>query len=174
MMSQPVYLSSPVSYPMISNPAGPATIPAGAWQGPGTPTVSAPSSARSAWAPQATTPRPIFRAKGPDDSPVPSIQTASRIPAPISIPTPEQLGVASAANLASDNLDWTAAHRQLEKLGAVCFRMDKLDAGVCQFTCLLATRQPGVTHRVEASAPSTAEAARLVLHQAEEWAHQSK
>ncbi len=51
--------------------------------------------------------------------------------------------------------------------------MDKL-AGGCQFTCLLATRQPGFTHRVEATAPSAAEAARLVLHQAEDWANTSK
>jgi len=173
MMSQPVYLSSPVSYPMNSNPSRQATIPPSGWQGPGTPTVSAPASLRSAWAPQSTTPRPIFRAKGPDAEPVPSIQTVSRNPLPISIPTPEQLGVATAPVFTNENLDLTATHRQLEKLGAVCFRMDKL-AGGCQFTCLLATRQPGFTHRVEATAPSAAEAARLVLHQAEDWANTSK
>ncbi len=87
------------------------------------------------------------------------------------MPTPEQLGVSSAPIAVNDELDWKAAHRQLEKLGVVCFRMDKLESGGCRFTCFLPTPQPGFTHRVEADAPSAAEAVRLALNQAEDWVH---
>jgi hypothetical protein len=38
----------------------------------------------------------------------------------------------------------------------------------------LPTRQAGITHRVEAEAATIPEAARLVLHQAEEWSRNSK
>jgi hypothetical protein len=89
------------------------------------------------------------------------------------MPTPEQLGVASAPTT-NDELDWNATRRQLEKLGAACFRIDKLESGGCRFTCLLHTQQSGFTHRVEADAPNAAEAVQLVLKQAEEWVNTQK
>jgi hypothetical protein len=88
---------------------------------------------------------------------------------PLSIPTPEQLGIAPAASSNLADLDWTDAHRRLERLGAVGFRFDQLEQGGCHFACLLPTRQPGMTHRVEADAATSAEAVRLVLGQAEQW-----
>jgi hypothetical protein len=88
---------------------------------------------------------------------------------PLSIPTPEQLGIAPAASTKGADLDWTDAHRRLESLGAVGFHLDHLEAGRCHFACLLPTRQPGLTHRVEADAATSAEAVRLVLGQAEQW-----
>lgn len=92
------------------------------------------------------------------------------------MPTPEQLGVRSSAPTMNSNrdLDLTAAYRRLESLGAVCFRMDKLETGDCRFTCLLTTPQAGVNHRVEADARSSAEAVRLALTQAEDWAKTGK
>jgi hypothetical protein len=172
-MSQPIYLSSPVSYPMNAYPSGPAAVSPAAWQG-HAPQVFSPSPPRTAWAPQPQAPRPIIRAKGPDEPPATPVSNRSPNPAPISIPTPEQMGVASAPAGNSENLDWTATHHRLEKLGAVCFRMDQLESGGCRFTCLLPTRQSGVTHRVEAEAPTSTEAARIVLGQAEEWSRTSK
>jgi hypothetical protein len=88
---------------------------------------------------------------------------------PLSIPTPEQLGIGPTVDSNRSDLDWTDAHRRLERLGAVGFRLDKLEAGGCHFACLLPTRQPGLTHRVEADAATSAEAVRLVLGQAEQW-----
>jgi len=173
-MSQPIYLSSPVTYPMNSFPSGPVAVSPGVWQGPVIQAAQAPTSPRSAWAPQQSTPRPIFRAKGPDEEPPAPVSAGFRNPPSISIPTPEQMGVPSAPIPSSENLDWTSIHRRLEKLGAVCFRMDQLDTGGCRFTCLLPTRQPGITHRVEADAPTPAQAAQIVLSQAEEWTRFSK
>ena len=83
------------------------------------------------------------------------------------MPTPEQLGVAPA--LVRAEFDWTAAQRRFDRLGAVCFHMDKLESGNCRFTCILPTRQSGLTHRVEAEAATSHEAVGLVLSQAEQW-----
>lgn len=175
-MSQPVYFSAPVSYPMTTYPSGPMANPSLTWPSQGTPGIPSATSPRLAWtpqptapqstAPQPTTPRPIFRAKGPDEPSASPVSVPARIPTPLSMPTPEQLGVARAPVSVTEELDCTA---QLEKLGAVCFRMDQLKTGGCRFTCLLPTRQTGITHRVEVEAPTATEAARMVLEQAQEW-----
>ena len=78
-------------------------------------------------------------------------------------------GVAAALVRAEAEFDWTAAQRRLDRLGGVCFHMDKLENGNCRFTCILPTRQPGLTHRVEAEAATSHEAVGLVLSQAEQW-----
>jgi hypothetical protein len=85
------------------------------------------------------------------------------------MPTPEQLGIVRASAADRGDLDWTAAHRQLESLGAIGFRFEKLETGGCRFACLLPTRQPSLTHRVEAEAATAAEAVNLALAQAEKW-----
>jgi hypothetical protein len=137
--------------------------------------ASAPLSPSTAWAPQPAAPRPIIRAKGPDE-PAPSVAMQAQVATPLTMPTPEQLGVRSSVAAMNGNrdLDLTAAYQRLENLGAVCFRMDKLDTGDSRFTCLLPTRQAGVNHRVEADASSPAEAIRSVLTQAEDWAKTGK
>jgi hypothetical protein len=116
-------------------------------------------------------PRPIFRAKGPDE-PASSAETrvvGNAATIPLSMPTPEQLGIVRASAADRGDLDWTAAHRQLERLGAIGFRVEKLETGGCRFACLLPTRQPRLTHRVEAEAATEAEAVNLALAQAEKW-----
>ncbi len=71
-------------------------------------------------------------------------------------------------------MDWSAAHRKLENLHALCYRMENLGQGGFRFTCLLATNQAGQTHHVEADANNEAEAVRLALNQAEKWASGGK
>ncbi len=90
------------------------------------------------------------------------------------MPTPEQLGVAPVSLADGGNLDWTAVHDKLDRLGAVCFRLDKLDGGGCRFVCFLPTPHAGITHRVDAEAASAADAVRLVLTQAEQWVRNGK
>jgi len=142
----------------------------GTWTARPAQTAPAPPSSNVVRAQQSATPRPIFRAKGPDE-PTPALYgpASPATPMPLSIPTPEQLGIAPTVESNGADLDWTDAHRRLESLGAVGFRLDKLEAGGCHFACLLPTRQPGLTHRVEADAATSAEAVRLVLGQAEQW-----
>jgi hypothetical protein len=86
------------------------------------------------------------------------------------MPSPEQLGVAPARPLDGPGVDWVAARRRLDRLGAVCIHLEKLPQGGYAFVCLLPTAQPGRTHRVEATAGTETDAVHLVLEKAEAWA----
>src|SRR2546427_8223528 len=153
-MSQPVYLPSVPNYPVTSYPASPAMVSPGTWPGPTARAISAPASANAIRAQAPSAPRPIFRAKGPDD-PAPAA-AFSPVTAPrLSMPTPEQLGVAPASARVGTDFDWTTAQRRLDRLGAGCFHMDKLESGNCRFTCILPTRQSGLTHRGEDEAATS-------------------
>lgn len=87
--------------------------------------------------------------------------------APIPLPSPDQLGITIPSG-AAGSPDWTAVHQQLDRLGALCVHVEKVDGG-CRFTCLLPTAQPERTHRVEAVASTEAEAVRLALDKCTEW-----
>jgi hypothetical protein len=139
----------------------PGFAPAGATARP----QSAPPSSQGLA--QQGQPRPAIRAQSPDESPPPP----PRSPTPVTLPTPEQLGVATVAPNAADNsLDLSAVDRRLQALGAVCFQMNKLPGERWRVTCLLPTNQPDCNHRVEAEATTKAEAVRVVVEQAEKWA----
>src|SRR5437879_2091473 len=72
---------------------------------------------------QAPTPR-IIRGQRPDE-PVAAIPSrpASR-QAELHMPSPEELGVASAKRVDPPRIDWTAVHNQLDRLGASCFHLE--------------------------------------------------
>jgi hypothetical protein len=127
--------------------------------------LSAPPSSQGLA--QQAPPRPAIRAQSPDELPPPP----PRSPTPVTLPSPEQLGVATAARPAADTaLDMSVVDRRLQALGAVCFQMNKLAGERWRVTCLLPTNQPDCTHRVEAEAATKAEAVRVVVEQAEKWA----
>jgi|GEM_PF-4876076 len=114
---------------------------------------------------QIVPPRPIIRAQRGEDPPAAPRQTAAR-PTLLSIPSPEELGVAKADNVA---VDWTTVHNQLNRMGASCFHLEKLANGGCRITCLLPSGQEGRSRRIEAEAASEAEAIRATLAKADEW-----
>jgi hypothetical protein len=87
------------------------------------------------------------------------------------MPSPEALGVTSFKRENPPSTDWTAVHTQLDRLGATCLHVERTPNGANRITCLLPTNRPDRTHRIEAEASSEAEAVRLVLAQANEWAH---
>jgi hypothetical protein len=156
MMAAPVYAPT---YPSGSYAAPqfgsqPAAWPAGnpGWQ------PQAPFNSAQAQQPS----RPIFRGKSEDEAAVPH-QTIE----PIRFPSPDQLGIARPSD-AAGTTDWSAVHRQLDRLGALCVHLEKVEGG-CRFTCLLPTTHPERTHRVEAVAGSEAEAVRLALDKCAEW-----
>jgi len=60
-------------------------------------------------------------------------------------------------------------HRQLQRVGSTTYRSQQTTDGYC-FTCLLPTANPNRTQRIEATAATEAEAIRLALARAEEWA----
>jgi hypothetical protein len=168
MMSQPVYVTPMQGYPMgfDSVPQGNQTMP---WSRPAQP-QSAPASFISTPRP-APAARPIVRAKGAEE-PFPSQPLASAdATTALTIPPPEELGISPAPLAEMNGADWTQAHRDLERLASISYQLDKLPEGGCRFTCLLLTSQPGFTHRVEAEAATEAEAVRLVLDKAKEWAN---
>jgi hypothetical protein len=155
-MPAPIY---PQSYPVQGYPPAYASAPS--WQGGATyPQQSAAPAPRLAQAP--ALPRPIVRAKGADDPPRPAL------PAPLMLPSPEQLGI-SRPLAALNTLDWTDAHRRLDQLGAVCFHLEKLPQGGYRFTCLLPTAEAAKRHRVEATGATEADVVRLALDQSEQW-----
>jgi hypothetical protein len=102
-------------------------------------------------------------------APEPPVEVA---PAPLTIPSPDQLGVASVRAGNPTSTDWSAAHHRLDQLGALAFHEERIAGGGCRFICVLPTAQPNRMHRIEAEAASEAEAVQLTLDKAEAWAHQ--
>jgi hypothetical protein len=146
----------PMQYAVPSNRGMPARAP-------GTPSMLA----QQQQPPQIVPPRPIIRAQRGEDPPPAPRQTAAR-PTPLSIPSPEELGVArSTDNVA---VDWTTVHNQLNRMGASCFHLERLANGGCRITCLLPGGQQGRSRHIEAEAASEAAAIRATLAKADEWA----
>src|SRR5688572_30824970 len=125
-------------------PFHPGVIPAGQPR----PVMARPLAIPNSPRPQAAAaparppaPRPTVRLQSGDDLVPPP---AAPRPAPLNMPSPEQLGV-NTARPGHESIDWNAAHRRLNQLGATCFRIDKLDDGRWRATCLLPTAQQGKT-----------------------------
>jgi hypothetical protein len=87
----------------------------------------------------------------------------------VTIPPPEELGV-TCTRPDDAAIDWGAVNRRLDKLGAVCFQLDRQPQGRWRVVCLLPTAQAEHSHRIEAEADAKADAVRLTLEQAEQWA----
>jgi hypothetical protein len=165
----PMYVAPPSYAPYAPGGYAPSAVPAAPYRG-------APAAAPTLRAnvPQvaAQAPRPnnglIVRGQRPEDP----IEPAAPAPRPreeVRLPSPEELGV-GLGRPAEAGLDWASVHRRLEGLGAVCFQMRQLPQGGWHVTCLLPTAQADRTQRVEAKAEARAEAVRLALEQAEQWA----
>ena len=86
------------------------------------------------------------------------------------MPSPQELGVADVKRPENPIVDWTAVHNQLDRLGATCFQLERMPEGSFRITCLLPTNQRSCSHRIEAQASSEADAVRLALAKAQEWA----
>jgi len=117
---------------------------------------------------QQSQPARTVRAQESDEPSAPPSPAES--PAPLVMPSPEQLGVDFARPAADDSPDWTTFHRRLDRLGACSMHLDKLPAGGCRFSCLLPTGRRDRFHRVESQAATADEAVRLALDDAEKWA----
>lgn len=116
------------------------------------------------------TPPPKYRMQMAEEpSPSAAARLAQTLPAPLRMPTPQELGLLSGSALA-ENANWATAHRRLEKLGALSYHLDKLPQGGFRFACFLPTSQADRSHRIQAEAASEAEAVSLVVEQAEGWA----
>ena len=168
-MTGRVLVAPPFAAPQSLPPtayAVPAAAPSPAAAAPYRPAPAAPAPSLAA------APRPgngtVVRGQIPDE-PIAPPALPQKPRETISIPSPEELGLA-AAKAGDGGIDWGAVNRRLDGLGATCFQMQRVPAGRRHVLCLLPTAQPNQTHRVEAEADAKAEALRLALEQAEQWA----
>jgi hypothetical protein len=138
--------------------------------------IAAPSAPAGGRPPQAsgvaatpTKPKTV-RAQMDDDlpPPPPPFRAVDAKPAPLAMPSPEQLGVGGVRK--NENaVDWDVVHRRFREAGATCIQLDNRPQGGCRLVCLLPTTNPDRTHRIEAEAATEGEVARLAISQLEEW-----
>lgn len=115
---------------------------------------------------QGSLPPPVVRGQAPEANAPPAK------PAPVAMPSPEQLGVAG--RTADGGCDWTAIHRLMQDLGVASFQMDRLNGDVYQFTCMMPTPDASRTRRIEARGATQAEAVHRALGEAQRWREQSR
>lgn len=90
--------------------------------------------------------------------------------APLSIPTPEQLGIVNASSASRrPQADWSLISKRLKELGSVGYSVDHLPDGNCRFVCKLATAEFGRSHTIEAQGATDIEAAEQALAKAERY-----
>jgi hypothetical protein len=111
-------------------------------------------------------PQPKVRFQKPDE-PAPSERSAeTRVAASLTLPPPEQLGVGSTS--AAAEVDWNAIHRRLDELGSQSLEVKHMADGY-RCTCQLAT-ESGRSKVIQTQGATKADAVRLALAQAEQWA----
>jgi hypothetical protein len=127
-----------------------------------------PSAPPAAQRPAAL-PRPKIRAQSPEEP------ARNQRSSPLRIPTPEQLGIARfPAPERTTTLDWSKAHQQFDRLGAVGVQREHLPMGTYRISCLLPTAAADRHHHIAVEAASEAEAVHLVLEKANDWARQTQ
>lgn len=102
-------------------------------------------------------PKPLVRGQAPEE-PKPAR------PPLLTLPSPEQLGVAVRSG--ENAPDWTALRAHMKELGVISFHLDSLPDGRTRFTCWMAGDRPGLTRRIESVAVTEVEAIQRGLQEA--------
>lgn len=105
--------------------------------------------------PAPSAPQPLVRAKGPDE---PKLLP----PTPLTLPTPEQLGLTVRATQSAGE---RSIGERAKELGILRYHTDRIN-GHFRFTCWLPGDRAGVSRCIEALAATEDEAARLALDRA--------
>jgi hypothetical protein len=107
------------------------------------------------------------REPAPAAPPEPTIEPP---PAPLSIPSPDALGLVAAPQRpppgAPSGTDWASLRQRLTELGVVAFQVHELPQGGWRFVCDLRTARPGCLRRIE-TGPAATEAEAIALALAE-------
>jgi hypothetical protein len=90
-------------------------------------------------------------------------------PAPLTLPAPEQLGVARTKTDHRPVVDWSDVQRRLDHLGALSLQQQKLLDGSYRVACVLPGHQGDHNYQVEAEGDNLAQAIGLTLDRAEKW-----
>jgi len=99
---------------------------------------------------------------------MPERTTKETRPAPLTLPSPEELGIAS-PKAGGDSFDWSPVQRRFRDAGASCFHVEFMPEGGCKLICLLPAEQPDRNHRIDVQSSSEEEAARLALAKLDDW-----
>jgi hypothetical protein len=113
-----------------------------------------------------SSPPPKVRFQRPDDPPASERRPESK-PATLTLPSPEELGISGKP--AAAEIDWNAVHRRLNELGSQSLQVQRTNEGY-RCVCVLPAATAGRSQPIEAQGPTEAEAVRLTLARAEEWA----
>src|SRR5438132_557177 len=120
------------------------------------------NAAMAAVAPsQPAAPRPTIRLQAPET-------LLPKPVAPLSLPSPEALGIQASKAAPAATIDWNIVHARLQRLGALGIHMDRLPQGVRVTLHLPAGQQQ--TQHIEAVADSEAAAVHAAVENAEAWA----
>jgi len=114
----------------------------------------------------------VARGKPYEDPPAPPIQPLNKNnakSAPLTLPSPQELGVPATERPAA-KVDWNATHERLEQLGGTGFQTARLSDGRFRVGFVLRTNQADQVHHIEATAATQAEAVAAALRHAEQWA----
>src|SRR5262245_21783506 len=132
------------------------------------PAAPAPQQAAGLLTPGPVPREPVVRGQKADE-PAPPAAAAEPPPAPLSIPSPDALGLAVPPRPAADappGTDWASLRQRMKDLGVVAFEVRELPQGGWHFVCDLRTARPGRLRRIE-TGPSATEAEAIALALAE-------
>ena len=99
-------------------------------------------------------------------------------PEPVSLPSPDKLGIAPTAPPApppppaSGAVDWNATYARMKTMNVLGFGMGRPKEGGYQFSVVMATRTPGETYQIDGVGATEADAVRTCLDKTDRWLKQ--
>lgn len=94
---------------------------------------------------------------------------------PLSLPTPEKLGIAGqtpAAPAAPSGVDWNAVHAYMKAIGVQEFGMERVPEDGYRFSVVMPTAEAGRSYRIDGAGSTENEAVRLCLDKTYRWLKQ--
>jgi hypothetical protein len=89
-------------------------------------------------------------------------------PPPLSLPSPEDAGVAVPGT--AGKVDWNATRERLQQLGGISWQLTQLTDGSFRVALVMRTTQPNCFHHIEATEATEAAAVNVAMARAEQWA----
>jgi hypothetical protein len=127
--------------------------------------VYAPPPQQPAQAPRQPQQQPVVRGSAPEEK-----KPARR--EPVSLPSPEQIGITPPVPPDPNVIDWNATHERMKAMGVLEFQMPQRAEGGYRFSVVMATAEAGRTYRIEGTGATEAAAIRSCLDKTDRWLKQ--
>lgn len=125
------------------------------------------------------TPRPAPAPEAAAPMPQATEVRPALLSTPLTVPPPEELGLRNASSAepavapanvkpASRNVDWTAVHARIDRLGVTCFQVQSGENATTRVTGLFAVAE-GRVRRIEATGTSASEAIDSFMAELDSW-----